>query len=299
MSARVASANKNVSSRTPSRQLSWNNPTSNQLQAATNSNAVKTNRLKRRSKTQEDLNSNKTTTPKMPVKAKVQTNNSKSGAGSQTPNSQIKTSKVNPSPSKSESKAAKVYTKNDNTHKRIVSKKSALSKSPLKGQPNLVDILQPAKEVENEEPVKSETFEPSKPSIRRSISFRSSNDEASYPKKDSARSDKSMPLMPAITDNFNLEAILIERLEKQVEAKAFLSNPDSKSPFKDSIQFQQQASEVQARLMKQREEMRLQREKYLKEYKSQKRLKQEQESLDIETSYLNRIVPTPKVLTCK
>jgi hypothetical protein len=318
ITARTTSSNRNLSARTPSRQLSWNTPASAQQASANSSNPIKVNRLKRRSKTQEDLNSNGghvKLTPRIHVKAKVQTNNPRSVTT--TPNGQSKTSRLQDQ-SSSASKVVTSYAKNDNSHKRIVAKKNIMTaKSPVKGQPPLpvshavVDILPVTREsgevvldeAVNEQPSAPTTprlsESPRKRAIRRSISFVGQSIHDGSPRKqDLLRAgDKAVPVLPS---NDDIEAVLMERLEKQEEVKAFLSNLNSRSPFKDSVHFQQQASEVQARIMRQREEMRLQREKNLKEFKSQlKRINQEKESVDFENSYYKRVVPAPANLTCK
>jgi hypothetical protein len=319
------------------RQLSLNQPVNNQdlltnrqisSNAAHSQNALTSNRfltrIKKRSKTQEDLNinnfKNNVNTKLTPGKSSytINTSNRKTKATTTTtPQGPNRVNKNNLAYTRSASgqstkttpKIGRIPPKTDG-NKRFVTKKDAISKSPIKIMNNNYHTEDDEDSSNSKQPVKS--------MLKRYISLRSSGDEMSHSSKygpslnqkpQSSQSDHAVLVSSTSftksknQDDINLEKILDERSEKQNEIKDFLSRVSQsssiKSPFKDVHNNSNNNETVQAKLSKQREEMRLQRERNLKEFKMQlKSYIKEQESVDFETSYYNRVISMPANLTC-
>lgn len=223
------------------------------------------NRIKKRSKTQDNLT----------IKKNLESASSKAI----TPAKRTTTTTTNSTASvaKAASNATpKIYNKNVVTSKRIVAKKSV--KNSPKPSSNL-SLLAPTsnKKDSDEEQVLKQA---ANLLMKRSISLRSSTEN----------------------NESGLADVIAKHYQKQKEVAEFLSNNNkpeipsslSKSPLKDYAE-----PEFQNKIKQQREEQRLQRENKFKEIKNQfiKKYTLEKESVDFESSYYNRVIPMPKVLT--
>ena len=142
-------------------------------------------------------------------------------------------------------------------------------------------------EDEDEKPASSSasaTRNANKPDIlvRRSISFRGSStsrtnndDDVEEPPPTQQQQQQQQPTVNVkLSTSINLEQVLAERTAKQTAAARFLSEVS----LKPAAAAAAAAAEIQSRIQKQREEMRLQRERNLREFKSQlRRINQERD----------------------